>query len=98
MTMNSIEYPDIEQSEKGEPLFRGNMDLIKNAEVELEVVVGSKKITISELYKLKIGSTLALNQRLNEPVVLMLNGSPIARGELVAVDDSFGIRITDIDQ
>lgn len=98
MNISAIEYPKLDKTEKGEALFHGNFDLIKNAEVELEVVVGSKRITISELYALKVGSTVPLAQRLNEPVALVLNGRAIAHGELVAVGDSFGLKITDIDQ
>jgi flagellar motor switch protein FliN/FliY len=98
MNVSSIEYPELEKTEKGEALFYGNFDLIKNAEIELEVVVGSKKITIKELYSLKVGSTVHLQQLLSEPVALVLNGKTIAHGELVAIDDSFGLRITDIDQ
>lgn len=98
MNVSSIEYPELEQSEKGQALFYGNFDLIKNAEVELEVIVGTRKVTVKELYSLKVGSTVSLQRLLSEPVALVLNGKTIAHGELVAVDESFGLRITDIDQ
>ncbi len=98
MSLSSIEYPELGSSEKGEPLFKGNFDLIKNAEVTIDVVVGSKVISVEELYSLKRGSVISLDQLLNEPVALLVDGNTVAYGELVAVDDSFGLKITDIDQ
>lgn len=96
MRIDSIEYPELSNTEKGQSLFEGKFELIKNAEVEVEVLIGNKKITLEELYALKSGSVVTLNQSLSDPVTLLLKGSPIAYGELVASGDNFGFRITEI--
>lgn len=96
MNISTIEYPDLARSETGDSLLSKNFELIKNAQVELEVVVGSKKITLEELYALKSGSILELNQMISDPVALMLNGKIIAGGVLVAAGDNFGIKIVNI--
>lgn len=71
-------------------------DLIAAVEVELEAVLGKTKISVAELMKLQKGSTLALDSSLERDVELRLNGVTVARGELVAVGDQFGVRILEI--
>jgi flagellar motor switch protein FliN/FliY len=53
-------------------------------------------MTIEELMELKAGSALAFDRKLNEPIDIFLNGALVARGEIVAVDDHFGVRIVEI--
>lgn len=71
-------------------------DLIAAVEVVLEAVLGTTTLTVAELMKLEKGSTLALDSSLERDVELRLNGAIIARGELVAVGDHFGVRILEI--
>ena len=53
-------------------------------------------MTIDHLFALREGEVLTMNEDLNAPVTLLLNGKAVARGELVAVDECFGIRITEL--
>lgn len=71
-------------------------DLIAAVEVVLEAVLGTTTLTVAELMKLEKGSTLALDSSLERDVELRLNGAIVARGELVAVGDHFGVRILEI--
>ena len=62
--------------------------------VELTVEIGRTTMTIRETLEIGPGSIIALNRMTGEPVDLLVNGQPIARGEVVAIDEEFGLRIT----
>lgn len=81
---------------KGPNLFAGNMRLIEGLKVTLTVLVGGAEITVGELFSLKEASVVKLNVSLADPVEILLDGNVIARGELVAVDDNFGVKISEI--
>ena len=70
--------------------------LIADLQVVLEARVGSAKLKVSELMNLKAGDSLPLDAALNEDVELRLNGMTVARGELVTIGTSFGVRIIEI--
>jgi flagellar motor switch protein FliN/FliY len=64
--------------------------------VELAVEIGRTRMTIGETLALCPGSIVSLNRLAGEPVDLLVNGRPIARGEVVVVDEEFGLRVTEI--
>ena len=64
--------------------------------VELAVEIGRTTMTIGETLSLAPGSIVSLNRLAGEPVDLLVNGKVIAQGEVVVIDEEFGIRITDI--
>lgn len=70
--------------------------LIEEVEVSLEAYVGEARLTVAELNAMKPGSSLTLDAALNRAVDLKLNGVIVARGELVAVGDNFGVRLTEV--
>jgi flagellar motor switch protein FliN/FliY len=82
---------------KGEsPLGQINPKLIETVSVTLEAYLGEARMTVAELTSLKDSSVVPLDAALNQAVELRLNGVPVARGELVAVGDSFAVRLTEI--
>jgi flagellar motor switch protein FliN/FliY len=64
--------------------------------VELAVEIGRTSMTIGEALALGPGSIISLNRTAGEPVDLLVNGKQIARGEVVVIDEEFGLRITDV--
>ena len=64
--------------------------------VELTVEIGRTRMTVGETLELRQGSIVTLNRISGEPVDLLVNGTPIARGEVVVIDEQFGLRITDV--
>ena len=64
--------------------------------VELTVEIGRTRMTIGETLALGPGAIVSLNRLAGEPVDLLVNGTPIARGEVVVIDEEFGLRITDV--
>lgn len=63
---------------------------------QVRVTVGQVDLTVQDLLSLKLNQVVSLNQALDAPVDLTLNGQVIARGVLVAVDEHFGVRITEL--
>jgi flagellar motor switch protein FliN/FliY len=76
----------------------GAVDLgrLQDVPVELAVEIGRTRMTIGETLGLRPGSIVALNRLAGEPVDLLVNGKPIARGEVVAIDEEFGFRVTEV--
>jgi flagellar motor switch protein FliN/FliY len=64
--------------------------------VELAVEIGRTRMTIRQTLELRPGSVVSLNRLAGEPVDLLINGKPIARGEVVVIDEEFGLRVTDV--
>jgi flagellar motor switch protein FliN len=67
-------------------------------EVELDVVVrfGVTNVPLREVVRMGVGTMVELNRAVDEPVELLINGRPLARGEVVVVDGYYGVRITEI--
>ncbi len=82
----------------GPTLLGGNLSLLDGVQVSLQVMVGEAHTTVGELMSLQQSSLLKLDRKADYPVDVMLNGSVVARGQLVAVDDHFGVRITEVAQ
>lgn len=80
----------------GPPLAEGRLALIEGVKVRVDARLGSADISVSELFALKRDSVLALDTALDAPVELRLGDKVVALGQLVAVGEQFGLRITDI--
>ncbi|MDR1965339.1 MAG: flagellar motor switch protein FliN [Synergistaceae bacterium] len=74
----------------------GNLDLIVDIPVRITVELGRTRKTIGEVLALGPGSVVELNKMAGEPVDVLVNGKLIARGEVVVIDESFGIRVTEV--
>ena len=73
-----------------------NLDLLLDVEIPISVEVGRAQMSLDEVLRLVPGSVIALDKKAEEPVDLRVNGKLVARGEVVLVDDSYGLRITQI--
>lgn len=80
-----------------EKLFKEmDISLLKDVNVQLEAVVGKTTIAVNDLFSLKKGEVLPLEQSVNDDIFLKLNNEIVAAGRLVAVDGCFGIEITSV--
>ena len=90
---------NIFQSFGGDPT-RGSvmneLDLILDIPVQISAELGRTKLTIKHLLQLAHGSVVELDAMAGEPLDVLVNGTLIAQGEVVVVNDKFGIRLTDI--
>ncbi len=73
-----------------------NIDIVLDIPVTLSMELGRTRMSIRDLLKLKSGSVLELQKMVHEPLDVLVNGTLVARGEAVVVDDRFGVRLTDV--
>jgi len=73
-----------------------NLDVILDVPVTLSLEVGRARIPIRNLLQLNQGSVVELERAAGEPLDLYVNGTLIAQGEVVVVNDRFGVRLTDV--
>jgi flagellar motor switch protein FliN/FliY len=76
----------------------GDLGRLNDVTVELSVEVGRTRMTLGQALALGPGSVVALNRSAREPVDLLVNGKQVARGEVVVIDDDFGLRITEVNE
>lgn len=87
-------FRPLEQS--GDKPGSRDLEMIMDIPVKLSVELGRTKITIKQLLELAQGSVIELDGLAGEPMDILINGYLIAQGEVVVVDDKYGIRITEI--
>lgn len=73
-----------------------NLDVILDIPVTISMEIGNTKINIRNLLQLNQGSVVELDRMAGEPLDVVVNGTLIAHGEVVVVNEKFGIRLTDI--
>ncbi len=73
-----------------------NLDVILDVPLSLSLEVGRSRLSIRELLKLNKGSIVELDRAAGEPLDVMVNGTLVAHGEVVQVDDKYGVRLTDV--
>jgi len=78
------------------PAERSNFELIEDVPLELSVEVGKAHKLVKEVIDFTVGSIIELDKQAGDPVDIIVNGQLIAHGEVVVIDESFGVRITEI--
>ncbi|MEI0518575.1 flagellar motor switch protein FliN [Brachyspira murdochii] len=78
------------------PNNSGNISLLMDVTINVTVELGRARLTVREILSLGEGSIIELQKLAGEPVDLLVNGKLIARGEVVVIDECFGVRITEI--
>lgn len=74
----------------------GNLELILDVPLGVSVELGRVKMPVRQLLSLTAGSVIELAKLAGEPLDVLINGRPVARGEAVMVNDKFGVRLTEI--
>ena len=90
---NMTEAPNVRPADRAV-----KMDLLADISVRVTVEVGSTSLTLASLLDLGEGSVLELDRQVNDPLDLLVNGTLVARGEIVEANGRFGIRIVDVAQ
>ena len=92
-----IDLPELHaQPKAGVPLVGSNLSVIRNVKVRLTARLGEAELTVGELMSMKEGAVLPLAQLLDDPVDILLDGQIVARGQLVAAGDCFGVQIAEL--
>ena len=79
-----------------DPVDDGKMDMIMDIPVTVSVEIGRTKLNIRNLLQLQQGSIVELDRLAGEPLDIYVNKTLVAHGEVVVVNDKFGVRITDV--
>ena len=94
-TENQTEAP-VEETKSSERVSVDNLRVLENIDVTLTVEVGQTEIKIRDLLRLNEGSVIELDRLAGDPLDILVNGTIIARGEIVMVGERFGIRFSEI--
>ena len=93
---NKSEEVNLDNPEKNERTGLENLKVLENIDVKLTVEVGSAELKIRELLRLNEGSVIELDRLAGDPLDILINGTMIAKGEVVMVGERFGIRFVEI--
>ena len=85
--------PEPPKEKKGKP---ASMELLLDIPLEITVELGRTRMIINDLLQLGQGSVIELNKLAGEPLEILVNQKLVARGEVVVVNEKFGIRLTDV--
>ena len=92
--VQSLQYPNLQGSMTGAE--QGNIGLIMDVQMEMTVELGRTKKSIKEILGMGEGTIIELEKLAGEPVDILVNHKQIAKGEVVVIDENFGVRVTEI--
>jgi flagellar motor switch protein FliN len=95
MSISAVKVPEAKPDDKPKPVAL-NRELLQGVKIALEVRLGEAAMTVEEMMALKTGAVVTLAAGLADPVELYLNNMLVARGEIVAVGDKYGVRIVEL--
>ena len=95
-TARAAQFPELQNERGQEAAGDIKLDAILDVPVTVSMEIGRARISIRNLLQLNQGSVLELDRLAGEPMDVLVNGTLVARGEVVVVNDKFGIRLTDI--
>jgi len=81
------------EKKEGKPL---NLDFLMDISLDLSIELGRAILSVKDILSLRDGSVVELNKLAGDPVDVFVNNKLIARGEVVVIDDNFGVRVTEI--
>ena len=90
-----VQLPDFEQVSPATS-EQADIGLLMDVDLRMTVELGSTTCTIREVLDIDAGAVIELDQLAGEPVAILVNHKPIARGEVVVIDNNFGVRVTEI--
>lgn len=91
-----LKFKELENNPNDGEINTEKMELILEIPVTISVEIGRTKISIKNLLQLNQGSIVELDRLAGEPLDVFVNGTMVAHGEVVVVNDKFGVRLTDV--
>lgn len=92
--VQALQYPNLQGASEGSE--QGNISLIMDVQMEMTVELGRTKKQIKDILGMGEGTIIELDKLAGEPVDILVNHKPIAKGEVVVIDENFGVRVTEI--
>lgn len=93
MEVKNVKFPEFGEEPKGEKIEQKSL---RDIPVQARVELGEASLSLKEILELEEGSIIELNRLAGEPLDLKVGGQLIAQGEVVAIDDYYGLRITNV--
>jgi flagellar motor switch protein FliN len=93
-TVKSVEFGKFDRTESSGATK--NIDILMDVKLPIAIELGRTEMTIRDILELSAGSVVELNKLAGEPVDLLVNAKIIAKGEVVVVDENFGLRVTSL--
>lgn len=93
---SAVSFDELKNEVLKQPTGSPDLDVILDIPVSISMEVGRTSITIRNLLQLNQGSVIELDRLAGEPLDVLVNGTLIAHGEVVVVNEKFGIRMTDV--
>lgn len=95
--VQNVQLPQFgKNSPSGEPVLGGNADLLMNVPLDVTIEIGQTRRKIKDIMAFAQGTVIELEKQAGAPVDIVVNGQLIAHGDVVVIDDNFGVRITEI--
>ena len=94
MSPQATSFPPVDN--QGAVPANKNIDFVLDIPLQVTVQIGSTRMLIRELLQLGQGSVIELNKLAGEPMEVLVNNKLVARGEVVVVNDNFGVRLTEV--
>ena len=94
----TVDFEPLSDTGNAGPVTESFTDLrrLSAVPVDLSVEIGRARMSVGDTLELREGSVVPLDRMAGEPVDLLVNGKPIARGEVVVIDEQFGLRLTQV--
>lgn len=91
-----VQFAAFAPSETKQEAREGNLNLLRDVELRLTVELGRTQLPIRDVLPLGPGSIVELDRLAGEPIDILVNGVLLAHGEIVVVDEKFGVRVTEV--
>lgn len=96
VTVKSLQFASFEETGQAQGEINKNLDILMDIKLQMTVELGRTELPIKKVLELTRGSIIELEKVAGEPVELYANGKLVAHGEVVVIEDNFGLRITSI--
>ena len=96
VTVQPVQFASFDEEEHSTGKENKNLDLLMNVNLQMSVELGRTELPFKKVLELTRGSIIELEKVAGEPVELYANGKLVAHGEVVVIEDNFGLRITSI--
>lgn len=96
ITIQPVKFTSFEESSPAQGELNKNLDILMDIKLQMTVELGRTELPVKKVLELTKGSIVELEKVAGEPVELYANGKLVAQGEVVVIEDNFGLRITSI--
>ncbi|MEG0762600.1 MAG: flagellar motor switch protein FliN [Oscillospiraceae bacterium] len=97
VNVQNVQFPEFGRAQpSGEPIMGKNVELLMNVPLDVAIEIGQTKKKIKDIMSFTQGTVIELEKQAGAPIDIVVNGQLIAHGDVVVIDDNFGVRITEI--